>query len=236
MTTDAPPLHADIALSRLKDKSSSVRSVAAARRDCGTALLAMRQSPSLCYIYIYMTPLLRNATQRNAQVRKYSMQLLRMLLESNPFAGDLNLAKFQEKLASVKKALGDEDELEAEAEAEAEVKEAEVKAEPEAEAEAEAVAEAEAEAEAEVKAEEKIVVDKDEKLLQQRRKFLASAVGFITSLHNAIDTLQNELLDSKTTSDATEAIAFLVLANAFNVTKSARPAPFTSWSLCGAHS
>jgi condensin complex subunit 1 len=169
---------------------------------------------------------------KSAQVRKSAIQLLRALVQKNPYAHTLPLSVFKEKLT------GAEQQLEAAEQAVAAASSQHVEAEDDAadgdksavtgegdpggtEDGAEAAAATDMEEpdagegdkpkgdDDKTEAKEGVKEDREIEELRSRVNFYQAAVQFVTTIHKAVSIIES-LLRSTTTSDVVEAMHFLV--------------------------
>ena len=167
---------------------------------------------------------------KSAQVRKSAIQLLRALVQKNPYAHSLPLSIFKDKLA------GAETQLEAAEQAVAAASSQHFKsddAEGESHGDGEAKSEVakgadgsqekedtptenegdgskeEVKEEVQEEVKEEVTVDKEIEELRSRVNFYQAAVQFVTTIHKAVSIIES-LLRSTTTSDVVEAMHFLV--------------------------
>ena len=151
------------------------------------------------------------------QVRKSAIQLLRLMIQKNPYGPSLPLSVFREKLVGAQAAMSKADEEAVAAINRLAPSAVEDKADGD-EGEAEScVAPAQVvDALASSSPAKQNASEKELEELKTRVNFYQSAVQFISTVHKAVGFIES-LLRSKTTSDVVEAIDFLVAAYPFQM-------------------
>lgn len=197
------PRVTDIAVSRIKDKSSTVRKYAV--QLVGTLLECNPFSGAL------------KLSQLEAQYEGLKAELEQLEGEHSDAMSPVPEAAEDEEAETPEKdgeeAEAEESETEAEEEGEEKDGADAEAAEEGAEAQEEAAVPAAADDATDEKAAEAVAI------MQKKVDYCQSAVLFVRAIHRAMETVM-ELLDSKAVSDVQEAISFIVLADAFKVEKS----------------